>query len=161
MGHGTLGAGTKIVGTVPEFWAFGLKSQRQKLLGLAVPSHAHPWIFFLIRILFYIKNAFLRNLFRKLKRGSDFTKYVLPPFCNFKILQKLGNMQILKRACKIGRENVSMFCLLDIFSEGGWFDDKTSEVLCNAKYATSSICLICIKRSIQIEKFNQIHIFKF
>ena len=48
MGHGTqipgtLGTGTKIVGTVPGFSALGLKSQGQKSLGLAVPSHAHPY----------------------------------------------------------------------------------------------------------------------
>ena len=40
---GTLGTGTKIVGTVPGFSALGLKSQGQKSLGLAVPSHAHSW----------------------------------------------------------------------------------------------------------------------
>ena len=39
---GTLWTGTKIVGTVPGFSALGLKSQGQKSLGLAVPSHAHP-----------------------------------------------------------------------------------------------------------------------
>ena len=54
---GTLGTGTKILGIVQWFWALGLKSLGQKTLGLAVPSHAHPW-FFMKFYLFYIKNIF-------------------------------------------------------------------------------------------------------
>ena len=40
---GTLGTGTEILGTVPGFWALGLKFLGKKFLGLAVPSRAHPW----------------------------------------------------------------------------------------------------------------------
>ena len=55
---GTLGTGTKIVGTVPGVSALGLKSQGQKSLGLAVPSHAHPWLLFILPVRFWSFETF-------------------------------------------------------------------------------------------------------